>query len=125
MWHPRHQQSRRPGVAAERVVHGARSRPDRLGPVAPARRELPLREHEVEHPVEQVVLVRDVAVEGHRLEAELVTEPAHRQRLDARAVGELERHAQDAVAAEWDPRLLGHGLTSLRRTRILHRKLTM
>jgi hypothetical protein len=77
-------------VAAKSVVHGARARPDLLRPLSRAARELPLCEHEVEHPVEQVVLVGDVAVERHRLEPELFSETAHRQRVDAQPVGELE-----------------------------------
>ena len=78
-------------MTPKRVVDRVRARPDRLLPVAVAVRQLPFGEHEVEHPVEQVLLVRDVAVERHRLEPELLAEPAHRQRLDAGRVGELER----------------------------------
>ena len=95
-------------MTAERVVHGVRARPDRLHPVALPVGQLPLGEHEVEHPVEQIVLVGDVTVEGHRLEPELIPEPAHGQRLHAGAVRELERRAEDAVAAEWDPGFGGH-----------------
>jgi hypothetical protein len=44
-----------------------------------------------------------VAVEGHRLEPELLPQTTHRHRLDAGTVGEIERRVEDAVSAEGCP----------------------
>ena len=55
------------------------------------RRRFDLAEDDVDHPVEELVLVRDVVVERHRAYAELVCELAHRQRLDPAAVRERAR----------------------------------
>ena len=73
-------------------------------PVSGRRRRLGLGEDEVEDAVEDVVLVGDVVVQRHRLEAERLAELAHRQRLDPALVGELERRLQDPVAAEGETR---------------------
>src|SRR5262249_18983974 len=100
--------------AVEGVVHGDRARADVSVPLAASARRLGLGEHEVEDPVEQVVLVRDVVVERHRLETEELAELPHRHRLDAVLVRELERGAQDAVAAEGEAGLgFGGHLTEL------------
>ena len=73
-------------------------------PVPFGRRRLRLVEDEVEDAVEHVVLVRDVVVQRHRLEAEHLAELPHGQRLDPALVGEVERRLQDAVAAEGEAR---------------------
>ena len=86
-------------------MDGDRAGPDRGVPVAGRRRRLALGQDEVEHAVEEVVLVGDVVVERHGLEAERLAELAHRQRLDPALVGELERRLQDPVAAEGEARL--------------------
>jgi len=39
-------------------------------------------ENEIGKAVEDVVLVGDVVVEGHRLDLEFLSEPTHRERLD-------------------------------------------
>jgi hypothetical protein len=91
----------------ERGVHRDRTCPDGRGPVAHRRRRLALLEDEIEDSVEQVVLVRDVVVERHRLESEHLPELAHRHRLDPALVRERERRLQDALPAERNP---GFGL---------------
>ena len=50
--------------------------------------------------VEDVVLVGDVVVERHRLDTQLLPEPAHRQRLDALRVSQSDCCLQHSVAAE-------------------------
>ena len=65
----------------------------------------------VDDPVEDVVLVRDVVVERHRLDAELLAELAHRQRLDPACVGEREGGAQHALPGQ---RGSGLGVGSVR-----------
>src|SRR6185295_17901058 len=94
-------------------------------------RHLDLARHRVDDPVQEVVLVGHVVVERHRLDAELLTELAHAERLEPALVGERDRRAQDPLPPEGDPRLRlwkglrGHGLTSLRRMVSLRRKLTL
>ena len=67
----------------ERLVRRDRAAADRHVPVLVAGRELDLEQSEVDDPVDEVALVRDVVVERHRLHAELARELAHRERLDA------------------------------------------
>src|SRR3954453_23422942 len=112
---PGQQQLRRPAVAAEGVVNGDRARADRLDLIDVRIRQLPFGQHQIEHSVQEVILVGDVAVERHRLEAELIPESPHRQGVDTRGVGELECRGKDAFPAQRCSRFAGH-LTSLRRT---------
>ena len=58
---------------------------------APRRRQIDLAEHEIDHAVEEVVLVGHVVVQRHRLDPELVAEPAHAQRRDAVLIGKGDR----------------------------------
>ena len=51
-------------------------------------------------PVEQVVLVPDVTVEGHRLDPELLAELAHAQGLDAVAIGEVDGGPKHALLGQ-------------------------
>ena len=53
------------------------------------RRQLDLAEDEVDDAVDEVVLVGEVVVEGHRLDAELLAELAHAERLEPALIGEL------------------------------------
>jgi adenine/guanine phosphoribosyltransferase-like PRPP-binding protein len=59
-----------------------------------------LAEDDLDHAVEQVVLVDDVLVQGHGHSAELLSEAAHAQGLDAVGVGVRDRTVQDPVAAQ-------------------------
>ena len=52
-------------------------------------------------PVEQVVLVPDVAIERHRIDAELLAELAHAQRLDAASIGEIDGGLEHSLLAQW------------------------
>ena len=63
--------SRSPGGASRSASRGLR-------------RELDLAEDDVDHAVEELVLVGDVLVERHRHDAELLREAAHAERLRAR-----------------------------------------
>ena len=65
-------------VAAKRIVHGLGADTDGLLPFALRIGLLLFGQHEVQHPVEEIVLVRDVAVERHRLEPEILPEASHR-----------------------------------------------
>jgi hypothetical protein len=64
-----------PGVTAQCGKHGPLAQ---LGlQVAVGRRGVDLGEDDVDHPVEEVVLVGDVVVERHRLDVELLGKLAH------------------------------------------------
>ena len=89
-------------MAAERVVHGVGARTDCLHPVASGVGQLPFGEHEVEHPVEEIVLVGDVAVEGHRLEPELFPERRIVSASTPEASASSSAAREDAVSAERD-----------------------
>ena len=94
------------------VVHqdgpgGERPVPDGSLPVVGAGREvdtvdafLDLGDEDVDHSVEDVLLVVHVVVERHRLYAERFGEVAHAERLEPLAVGEVDGGAQDALPAQ-------------------------
>ena len=67
---------------------------------SPVRRQLDLAEDEVGDAVQEVVLVGDVVVERHRLDPELLPEPAHAERVDAGLVGERDGGAQHALSVQ-------------------------
>ena len=69
----------------------------------PADRRVDLADDDVDHAVEQLVLVGHVLVERHRHDAQFLSELAHVQRLDPRRVGERHGGAQHAVPAERHP----------------------
>jgi hypothetical protein len=54
----------------------------------------------LEEGVEQVLAARDVAVQRHRLDAQRAAEAAHRERVAALGLDELERGVDHAGAAE-------------------------
>jgi hypothetical protein len=72
-------------------------------PVGLQRRQLDLAEDEVDHAVEDLVLVGDVVVQRHRLHAEGLGELAHGEGGDARLVGELDGGTQDPLLAQRHP----------------------
>jgi hypothetical protein len=61
---------------------------------------LDLADDRVADQVDQLVLVGDVPVERHRADAQSLGDAAHRDRLGAFVVGDLDRGAHDLVAAE-------------------------
>ena len=109
----------RPAMPVERLARRDRSLAQLGLPVAAGQGRLDLAEDDVDHPVEEVVLVGDVVVERHRLDPELLGELAHRQLLRPALVGQGDRGAQHALSAERRPSPRGvlglHGLVVLRR----------
>src|SRR5690625_2353433 len=80
---------------------------DPLQPCAPVGRVsgtggvvLHLGEHLVHHEFEQLGLAGDVAVEGHRPDAQPLRKPAHRQLGDPGVIGQLDPGRHDRVEAE-------------------------
>ena len=78
--------------------------PHRRLPVGADGRQFDLAENDVDHPVEDVVLVGHVVVQRHGLDAHLLRESAHGERPDSFSVGESNRDLQRALPAEWDTR---------------------
>ena len=72
---------------------------------AVAGRDLDLAHDEVDDAVPDVVFVGDVVVQGHRLNPELLTEPAHRERLEPTFVGQAHGRAHHAVPGQGNARL--------------------
>jgi hypothetical protein len=95
----------RPAVTVERLAGGDGPPAHRRLPVELERRRLDLTEHDVDHPVDELLLVGNVVVEGHRACSELLGELAHGQRLEAVAIGERHGGLQHAVRAQRGSRL--------------------
>ena len=72
-------------------------------PVEVPGRELDLAEDDVDHAIEELLLVRDVLVERHRHDAELLCEPAHAERFEPGLVGEGDGGLQHTSAAQRFP----------------------
>ncbi len=109
---PQGEERGRPGVPADERPATPRPAPDRLLPIDVGGRRLDLADQEVGHPVEQLVLAADVVVERHRLDAELLADPPHRDRAEALRVGDGDGRAEDAVAVQ--RHAAGAGLTGHR-----------
>jgi hypothetical protein len=70
------------------------------GPPTHVPGDLDLAEDEVDHAVEQVVLVRDVPVQRHRRRPERLCELPHAESVDALVVGQPQCRVQDRLPAE-------------------------
>ena len=96
------------------LPHDASRRQDPLArrrlPVgAPCIRQVDLANDGIDHAVQQVVLVGDVVVERHRLDRQLLAEPAHAQRVDPLSVRELDGSGQHALPVQRDAAFGGRG----------------
>ena len=90
----------RPPMAHQNLMGRDRAAPE-APPSSPAAGwQLDLAHHDVDDLVPHVVLVRHVVVERHRLDAELLADLAHRERVDSIVVGEADGGAQDALPAQ-------------------------
>src|SRR6202035_206033 len=69
----------------------------RPSPVHTIGGQIDLAEHDIDHAVEHVDLVPDMAVEGHRLDPELMAQLAHAERFDAVPIGEADGGPQDPL----------------------------
>ena len=96
----RHHQAAGPRVQDERLVSRDRARAHRRLPIASRRGQLELPDHEIDDTRENLALARDVVVQRHRLDAELLGEPAHGQRFEALLVGEANGGAQHELPAQ-------------------------
>jgi hypothetical protein len=89
-------------VTVERVADRDRALSHRGLPVDGAGRgDLDLAEDDVDEAVDDVLLAGDVVVERHRLHAQLARHLAHRERVEAAVVGELERRLEHPVPRQW------------------------
>ena len=87
-------------MAVQHLARGERAPSHRRPPLGTSRRQLDLAKNDVDHPVEKPLLVRDVVVERHRPDPELLSELAHRQRLDPLAPGQGNRRLEHALPVE-------------------------
>ena len=86
---------------AEHHLSGRHHLPaDRRLPVLARLWTLDLADNDLDDAVEQVVLVPDVAVERHGLDAQLLPEPAHAQPLEAVTVRELDGGKEHALPGQ-------------------------
>src|SRR4051794_6475742 len=76
-----------------------------------ARTDVEVLEQQLRNPLEETLLVADVAVQRHALHAEGRPELAHAQRIEAIAIDQGQRRSQDALPCESRSR---HRRTSLR-----------
>ncbi len=90
----------RPGVAEQRLPRREDAPRTDCCQSAPASGGSISLDDEVDHAVEQLVLVGHVLVERHRDDAELLREPAHVDRVDPGRVGEVDGGAQHAVPVQ-------------------------
>ena len=92
-------------MAQQHPARGEDARADRGLPVGAGQGRVDLGDDHVEHAVEQFVLVRDVLVERHRYDVELVGEPPHAERVRPVAIGQGHGGRQDPLPVEGGPRL--------------------
>src|SRR2546426_4056064 len=74
-------------------------------PVLAGEGALDLAHDQLDDAIEQVVLAPDMPVHGHRVDAELLTELTHAQRLDAIAIGEADGSPEHTLPGQGRARL--------------------
>ena len=100
-------------MAAQHRVCGVRATAHRRLPIVVDRRDLDLLHHAIDDGVEQVVLVGDVAIQRHRLDAEGLAEMAHGEGFDPLGVGRCDGQLDDACAGQRWAGLASQGLCLL------------
>jgi hypothetical protein len=86
-------------VTSEDSLGRGRSPAHGLFPVDRVRGKVDLAHHEIDHAVEDVVLVGHVVVERHRLDTEPLAELAHCERPKARLVDERDGRSEHPFPA--------------------------
>ena len=71
---------------------------------------LDLADDGIDRPVEQLVLVADVPIQRHRLDAERLAEPSHAEACDAVPVCQVDSSLQDALPRQRGASLGRNGL---------------
>ena len=74
--------------------------PPAEGPLDTGREDVDLTDEQVDDAVEDVVFVRDVVVQRHRLNPEFLAKPTHTERVDAGGIGERDRSLEHPFFAE-------------------------
>ena len=97
---PRLHQPDRPAVAGEDLADRDSPLPHRRLPVGFAGGQVDLAKDDVDHAVEEVVLVGDVVIQRHRLDPDRFAELAHGQRGDAALVGQRDGGAQHPLPTQ-------------------------
>jgi hypothetical protein len=106
---PRFQEPDGPGVASQHSPSRVGSLNDLRPPVTVGGRQLYLAEDQIHDAVENLLLVGNVVVERHWLDAEFVGERSHRQGSDSRGVCERDGGPHYSLAAERDALLRRRG----------------
>ena len=87
-------------MAAQHPTGGVRSATHLGLPVAVRLGQFDFAEDQVDDRVQDLVLVGDVVIDRHRLDAELLGQRPDRERREAPRVGDCDCAAQDAISAE-------------------------
>ena len=94
------EQAHHGGMRLQEATPRARPSPAVLRPVLDGIGEFELRHDVLADPVEEVLLVLDVVVQRHRLDADLAGDPPHRDGLEALLVHDPESRLDHAIAGE-------------------------
>ena len=97
------------GVTAHRLPGAEYLEPHRGSPVRVRLDDRDLLQDDVAKPVEQVVLVADMAVQGHGVDAERLAEASHAQAVEPAVVGKLNGRRENPVAGQRQTRRCGLG----------------
>jgi hypothetical protein len=101
--HARLHEADRPRVALHRRPRRGAAPTQLRFPVTFDGRRIHLAEHDVDHPVEKILLVRYVPVERHGGCTELVCEVAHRERVEPAGIGQGDCGLHDLPPAQAEP----------------------
>src|SRR6266508_6039150 len=93
--HPRLHEADRPRMAPQSLPNREAARAQLRLPCTTHERGVDLAEDDVDHAVEEILLVREVPVEGHRRSVKVLSEVAHAARLEATRVRESDGGLDD------------------------------
>ena len=96
-------------MTSQRLAGGFRSLPHRQLPVHPDSGQLDLTEDQIDHAVEELILVCHVVVERHCFDAKRLAQPPHAERSDPVLVHEGNAGEQHSFTCERGPCLDGSG----------------
>ncbi len=94
------QQARRPRVTAHHLARPEGLAAHRGSPVRLRIDDRDLAQDDIAQPVEQVVLVADVAVQRHGIDAERLAQAPHAQPFEPALVGDRDRRLEDPRAGQ-------------------------
>jgi hypothetical protein len=98
--HPSLHQADRPGMAPQRLTSSHPAPAQFRPPGTPDGGGVHLGEDDIDHAVEELFLVREMAIEGHRGGVQLLREAAHAEGLEAARVGKGDGDPDDPLHAQ-------------------------